>query len=295
MGAPVTRILVGIDASPAAQRALHWAAGLAVATGASVDVVFAWWPDQSELPPPIADREHERAHTQVTDWCRPLREAGVTHQGRPIEGEARHVLAREVERTRPDLAVIGARRSESGVALGLGAVTHHLTHPLRVPLAVVPGTDFGTGPLVAGIDGSNANLAALRWAAALALQLARPIEAVCAAYPRFPKGGLDPAGWRWGDEDDVHAEVEKVRAEHGHVPLLFVADEDPRSAVEQIASRDHAEAIIVGSRDWGGLHGLMLGKVTHELLRHSNRPVIVVPHDHEVHLGRERYDNYPAA
>jgi nucleotide-binding universal stress UspA family protein len=242
--------------------------------------VSAWWPDQSELPPAIADGEHERAHARVTDWCRPLREAGVAHQGRPIEGEARQVLAREVERTRPDLAVIGARRPEAGVAFGLGSVTHHLTHPLRVPLAVVPGADFGTGPLVAGVDGSKANRPALRWAAALALQLARPIEAVYAAPPKFPTGGLDPAG-----------EV-RIRAGHDHVPLLVVTDEDPRSAVERIASRDHAGAIIVGSHGGGGLHGLMLGKVTHELLRHSSRPVIVVPHDHDVHLRRERYDRY---
>lgn len=43
------------------------------------------------------------------------------------------------------------------------------------------------------------------------------------------------------------------------------------------ADRADAGAIVVGSRGLGGFSSLLLGSVSHALLQHADRPVIIVP------------------
>jgi nucleotide-binding universal stress UspA family protein len=41
--------------------------------------------------------------------------------------------------------------------------------------------------------------------------------------------------------------------------------------------RTSASAIAIGSRGLGGLGSLLLGSVSHALLQHADRPVVIVP------------------
>jgi nucleotide-binding universal stress UspA family protein len=43
------------------------------------------------------------------------------------------------------------------------------------------------------------------------------------------------------------------------------------------ADRSDAEAIVVGSRGLGGLGSVLLGSVSHALLQHADRTVVIVP------------------
>jgi len=57
-----------------------------------------------------------------------------------------------------------------------------------------------------------------------------------------------------------------------------VARED--SIVETLlaeADRTNASAIVLGSRGLGGLGSLLMGSVSHALMMHADRPVLVVP------------------
>ena len=49
------------------------------------------------------------------------------------------------------------------------------------------------------------------------------------------------------------------------------------SAILDVADELDAEAIVVGSRGLTGVKSLLLGSVSHALLQHADRPVIVVP------------------
>jgi nucleotide-binding universal stress UspA family protein len=49
------------------------------------------------------------------------------------------------------------------------------------------------------------------------------------------------------------------------------------SAILDVADETDAEAIVVGSRGLTGVKSLLLGSVSHALLQHADRPVIVVP------------------
>jgi nucleotide-binding universal stress UspA family protein len=44
-----------------------------------------------------------------------------------------------------------------------------------------------------------------------------------------------------------------------------------------VAEERGARMIVVGSSGWGPIEGLLLGSVSSEVLRHSRRPVLVVP------------------
>jgi nucleotide-binding universal stress UspA family protein len=54
----------------------------------------------------------------------------------------------------------------------------------------------------------------------------------------------------------------------------------PMSVADSITAEADAldaDAIVVGSRGLGGIKSLMLGSVSHAVLQHAARPVVVVP------------------
>jgi nucleotide-binding universal stress UspA family protein len=55
------------------------------------------------------------------------------------------------------------------------------------------------------------------------------------------------------------------------------ASGDPAAQLLDIAAREHADAIIVGKRGWGPLHGMLLGSISQKLAALARCPVIVVP------------------
>jgi nucleotide-binding universal stress UspA family protein len=53
-------------------------------------------------------------------------------------------------------------------------------------------------------------------------------------------------------------------------------DGRPASVITKVADQVEADLIIVGRRGRGGVAELLLGSVSHELVQHSKRPVLVV-------------------
>lgn len=48
-------------------------------------------------------------------------------------------------------------------------------------------------------------------------------------------------------------------------------------AILRRATEFDADAIVIGSRGLGGLKSLLLGSVSHAVLQHADRPVVVIP------------------
>jgi hypothetical protein len=110
------------------------------------------------------------------------------------------------------------------------------------------------GAVVAGVDGSESGVQAVRWAAAeasrrhLLLRLEREVLA-----ERL-------AGW-----SEKYPEVSVRR--------LVVRDRPARALVEESG---RAQLVVVGARGRGGFRGMLLGSVSQALLHHSHCPVAVV-------------------
>jgi len=140
------RIVVGVDMSPAAEAALHWAVDYARAVGVEVVAVHAY-----EIPVYYADPYSASMPTMLEpefrdgvrrrfeeDWCAPLVTAGIPYRAVMADGDAPGVLIDVAERVSAELIVTGRRGLNMLGELVLGSVSHHLVHRSKRPVVLVP-------------------------------------------------------------------------------------------------------------------------------------------------------------
>jgi len=60
-------------------------------------------------------------------------------------------------------------------------------------------------------------------------------------------------------------------------PRTTVRNGSVATAILDVGDEIDAEAIVVGTRGLTGVKSLLLGSVSHALLQHADRPVVVVP------------------
>ncbi|MFG2043769.1 universal stress protein [Dactylosporangium sp. NPDC048998] len=124
-------------------------------------------------------------------------------------------------------------------------------------------------PVIVGVDGSEASLGAVRWAADEAVRLRQPLQITHAL------GAPDP----FEQAPDEHELASRAAVEaRGWQPGLHVTTctwhgGPARLLVEQ--SR-HASLVVVASRGTGGFHALPVGSVGVQLAAHAHCPVLVV-------------------
>jgi nucleotide-binding universal stress UspA family protein len=139
------KVVVGVDGSENAGRAVAWCARYGPVLMAEVVAVFA-----IELPPhatdgPYAlpslmtDDERTRLGAVVArDWCKLLADAGVEYSVRLSDGNAARALIDAARAEDADLVVTGRRGRGAFAELVLGSTTYHLVHHLNRPLVIVP-------------------------------------------------------------------------------------------------------------------------------------------------------------
>lgn len=105
---------------------------------------------------------------------------------------------------------------------------------------------------------------------------------------RAPVGfGLVPSLPDWEKIDEASADAAQARADEG-VGLARAAgfDAQPKvraqettiaRAILAVAAELDADAILMGSRGLTGIKSLLLGSVSHEVIQHADRTVVVVP------------------
>ncbi|GAA2085362.1 hypothetical protein GCM10009840_23050 [Pseudolysinimonas kribbensis] len=137
--------------------------------------------------------------------------------------------------------------------------------------------DKNSAPVVVGIDGSEASIAALRHARDLAEVLGRRVLAISAwQLPAFYGGG--PWAYDWDPAEDAKRVLDDAVIE-------VYGDADPDSLSKEVAECNPAAVLIrrskdalmvaVGSRGHGGFAGLLLGSVSAAVAEHASCPVLV--------------------
>ena len=141
-----TRIVVAVDGSDCAMRAVEWCARTAPALDAEVVAVHSVEEPVYPLPalayvsvPPITPEARDEIRQILeNEWCAPLAQAGVKYRPVMADGPPASAIIRIAEEEQADLVVTG-RRGRGGFAeLLLGSTSHQLAHHVGRPLVIVP-------------------------------------------------------------------------------------------------------------------------------------------------------------
>jgi len=280
-------VLVGVDGSLGSRIALDHAARR-VGPGGLLIVAHAI----SVLPEPIhqavAGFDHARRDIARQLVVQQSDLVGVKASAEVVEGRAPSALAELARERGADEIVVGARGL--GVfAAALGSVSHSLVGHADRPVVVVPqaAADRGHGPeerkkltVVVAWDGSPTAHAALAYASRRVgsdgrlvvvhvfqevldgMKLAE-FEDALDAYQAQGRQLLTSAQ----QQTDLDVELE-----------TSVLEGPPAQAIVAAANAQQADEIVIGSRGFGALRG-MLGSVSHALLHVADRPVVVIPAD----------------
>ena len=124
-------IVVGLDGSEGATRALDWASDLAEATGVTIVAVHA---------PMLGANKAimEAARESLEQSCAPIRARTVPHEMRIEPGYARTALGLVAGEALASLLVVGTRGLGAVRGLLLGSVAGYVARYSKRPIAVVP-------------------------------------------------------------------------------------------------------------------------------------------------------------
>ena len=136
-----------------------------------------------------------------------------------------------------------------------------------------------------GVDGSPQASYALAWAIRMARGMGSEVIAVYAisppAYVDLGYSQISPpmqydAQWRAEIQKEFEQDWTKDLRESGIHFQTVTRDGRAASVVAQVAEEANADIVLIGRRGRGGVAELLLGSVSHELVLHSRRPVLVI-------------------
>ncbi|HEC11576.1 MAG TPA: universal stress protein [Acidimicrobiales bacterium] len=271
-------IIVGTDGSENSIAAARWASGLAARSGARLTVVYSWQPSQAELPPDAYEKEAEEAQASVEKWCREVGDLQGEVECVARDGDAIDILMAEYELQDADLLVVGRRGVGGFRGLVLGSIADYMLHHGPEHTAIVPDEvdTPGSGPVLAGVDGSGDSVETLRWAAQLAADAGREVQAIFTYDPREDSFPHPPRPHR--HEAEARAALTEV-AGTAAVPLeLEVVAGNPTEVLMSRALEVGAIAVVVGARGHHTLRHRSVGHVAGQLAHHCPAPIVVVRH-----------------
>jgi nucleotide-binding universal stress UspA family protein len=283
----MSRIVVGVDASPAGAAALEWALREAVSTGASLHAVRAWSPHAYAMEAYVyaaADVDPLASTTAQLEADEQLKltaelVAGsdvVTCTARAVLGSASQVLVEQAKDGA--LLVVGSRSHGALSRAVLGSVSSSVLHHATGPVAVVPEprADDGTpGRVLVGVDHSPASRAALALGADQARRRGVTLVPVLVHEPiELPRGGVHPPDLALLEDSERHGLEAAAEAVGGGDVQAEVLVGHPGARL--LARARPQDLLVVGSRGRGGFAGLLLGSVSTQLAQHAPCPVLVV-------------------
>jgi nucleotide-binding universal stress UspA family protein len=277
-------VLVGFDASPAAERAVRWAAAEASLRRVSLLVCHAWtWPY------PLTPQDEEmlgiiqgRGALALDDGVRLARQIAPGLDVRPLLVRGTPPGAILDASSDAALIVIGARGAGGFDRLPIGSTAVHVPAHADRPVVVVPADDQRrSARIVVGVDGSPASEAALRFALQEARLRNATVTLVCAWWDPAALPGperlpfTDPEGIKKQAKARFAAAVEPCLADYPDVAVerRFVMERAQRVLADN--ARD-ALLLVVGDRGIGSSPRTLLGAVTRAVLHEAPGPVVVV-------------------
>ncbi len=276
------RILLATDGSDQAKAAVAVTSSFARASSAAVRVVHVWNLEVHHRHG-VWDMEiRSEAESLLGETVALLRAAGIEADGQICRADAGHVAAAIAESAREfkaDLVVVGSRGLPDWQAMIQHSTSHQLLGSVDAPVLIVrgpaPEPHHEPRRVLLAIAGGDDLLPGVRAAIAAA---SAPGAEVLVVHVAQAIVGIQGFAYVEPDEE-IRETIDKATALLKEAGIKFdsmVVDEGPvAKAVAGIAAKWEADLIVVGGSRMGDLGSLMLGSVTHDLLRATARPVLV--------------------
>lgn len=279
-------VVVGVDGSDASAAALEWAARLASRESRSLNVVHA-------CGFPVAEGRFE----DIIASERGLKSIGrrlvrdAVHEARQVAPELAvttlvvpgHASTVLVEATETAAVVVLGTRGRGAISSALlGSVSREVTRDAHCPVVVVRAhQDDDHGPVVVGVDGTQASSAAVEFAFHQASVYGAPLTVLHAHRDLRERASsvLDLRSYE--QQADLSEDLERVVAEAvagqcEKYPEVVVTEVYRRGdPVRQLVEASHdASLVVVGSRNRRAA-GTLLGSVSRAVAERAACPVAV--------------------
>lgn len=281
-------IIVGIDDSAGSRDAVVFATRVAPYVGASVRLVTAF--NYSDFPSRASNAAFreilQKDALALLSAAEAASEGGVSAADAIADPSPPRALHRLAETLDAALVVVGSTRHGAVGRVVPGSTGERLLHGSPCPVAIVPRGYADAGPINSigvGYDGSDESEVALAAAVELTIRcgaMLRVIHVFDATRVEAPALMTMP-GWENMREDHEATQRETlahaVAALPDSLPIESVFAKG-RAGDELSAESELVDLMVVGSRGYGPRAAVLLGGVTHTLIRKAACPVIVLPH-----------------
>ena len=291
---PLRRLVVGVDGSADAARALDWSAATVGPRGSIHAVAALPSMDRLAVDVVMGDTEsyvrHVR-HELSETWVSAARATVGQLTTEVREDGAADALAHAAVEIDAGGIVVGAH-ARTGMSLPVvGQTTRHLLRELTTPLIVVPeGVDVNLDdgqPLVAGVGHGEATEAAVWWTSEVADDRGLPVGLIRATgdAPVFQADGLvDLLGYYFDaghreqlTRGDLSRLAQAIQENSEHELVIEAWLRPGLPAVQLVVASEHAAMLVIGHH-WSAIsHGHFTAQPLRYALRHTRCPIAVVP------------------
>lgn len=302
----MVKILIGHDGSPAADAAVADLknAGLPQQAQALILIACQALTPIGILSPDglggaafaLAYAKAVQAHKSVSLRCRRRAETAARKlrkrfqrwkiSTRVVVDSPAHALLDTADRWKPDLLVMGSKGWSEFGGMAIGSVADKVINHARCAVRLGRPRPERKGPprLVIGYDGSPYSDAALNaialrpWPKGTRARLVAVSEIPFGIYD-LPQEPAEPfpmaeSPWAWMEKKlaKAVARLERAGIRAGSAILMG----EPRRALLDLAEKEKADAIILGSHGYSGLRRIMLGSVSASVAAHAKCSVEII-------------------
>jgi nucleotide-binding universal stress UspA family protein len=276
------KILLATDGSDQATAAVGVTRCFAHASGAVVRVVHVWNLEVHHRHGVWDVEMRSEAERLINLTVKKLRAAGIDADGEIVRADSGHVaaaLTAEAKHFEADLVVVGSRGLSEWQAMIQHSTSHQLLSSVDCPLLVVrsttPAATHDAQRVLLAVAGGDDVAPAVQAAVAAA---AAPGSEVMVVHVKQSVVGFQ--GYAYVEPEDqirvtMKTAISLLKAA-GISAQTMVAHAGPvAQTVSELAANWNADVIVLGSSRIGDLGSLVLGSVTHDLLRTTQRPVLI--------------------
>ena len=285
-------VVVAVDGSTHADRAVDWAAAQAALEGRRLDLVHvledqetrsAVWASAGGATPGGLARARATAGASLEEVAARVRGAhpDLEVHAHVLDGGDPRTLLVEVSRT-AHLVVLGSRGRGPVASLLLGSVSTAVTLHAACPVVVArPPSGDRRGPgegVVVGADGSVDSLPVIEFAFRQASLRALPLTVVHYYQDVLVGAGFDVAVLEVDVEDMRVVLAQSVAGMGEKFPDVAATTRLQRGATDPAFTGDDAwDLIVVGRRTKSAWDRVLVGSVGRAVLEHATTTVAVVP------------------